>query len=168
MNLFSRPSKVMRRKGLKLWKHGMAKHIKTKASIQKITGKLLKKLWINIDFMQWVWMFAAKISHDRRTLVARLMEEGTNIMEMVTKSDIAWSILVLLNNEKYWDYLGGKRTSVAPAIEEGPSEELSEDGDESAEEEVDPTLPELLPHHDLRGPPESPARGTRAAKKRGA
>ena len=83
-------------------------------------------------------------------MVARLMEEGTNIMEMVTKSDIAWSILVLLNNEKYWDYLGGKRTSVAPAIEEGPSEEPSEDGDESEEEEVDPTLPELRPHPESR------------------
>ena len=122
MNLFSRPSKVMRRKGLKLWKHGMAKHIKTKASIEKITGKLLKKLWINIGFIQWVWMFAAKISHDRRTLVARLMEEGTNTMETVTKSDIAWSCLVLWNNDKYWDYLGGKRTSSVPALEEEPRE----------------------------------------------
>ena len=95
MSLFSRQSKALRKKGLKPWKHGMAKYIKTKASIEKITGNLLMRLWVTVDFMQWVWMFAAKISHDRRTLVARLMEEGSNIMEMVTKSDISWSCLVL-------------------------------------------------------------------------
>ena len=136
----------MRRKGLKLWKHGMAKYLKTRASIEKITANLLLRLWMNIDFMQWVWMFAVKISHNRRTLVARLMEEGTNIMEMITKSDIAWSCLVFWNNDKYWDYLGGKRTSLVPALKEKPSEEPSEEGDESEEEEVETTLPQLRSH----------------------
>ena len=169
MSVFSRRSKAMRRKGLKLWKHGMTKYLKTRASIEKINANLLLRLWCNVDFMQWVWMFAVKISHDRRTLVARLMEEGSNIMEIVSKSDIAWSCLVSWNNDKYWPML-----SVVPALEAKPSEDPSEDRDEEEDEE-DPTLPRLIPHRSSKKartqppedgvPPESPSTRTRSAKK---
>ena len=110
--------KAMRATGWKLWQHGMEKYVASKSAIEKINGKLLRKKWMNVQFMEWAFHFATKISHDRRTLIPKLMEMGSNLMTMVTPSDVALSCTVSLNNDVYWGVCHDENTRIKCDLEE--------------------------------------------------
>ena len=83
----------------------MGKIVKERKRIEKIDADFVRKNWMTTDFMKFVWEFATKDSHDRRTMIPRLMVEGTNVVHLVTPSDTSWAITCSLNNDTYWPWL---------------------------------------------------------------
>ena len=178
--------KAMRATGWKLWAHGMEKYISSKKAIMKIDAKLIRKKWMNVEFMHWAFHIVSKISFDRRTLIPKLMEAGSNIMAMLTPSDVSWSATVLLNNDKYWGVCHDEKTRIKCELAgDMEANKDSRSGDKGTPLKSNKGSPLKSPVQNApssrktgkistpsesveESPPESPAKGTRLRKRKGA
>ena len=95
---------------------------------------MIKTLWVSTDFVKFVYLFCARISHDMRSFMKTLAQEDSNIFEEVTPSDIAWGVTTYINNEEYWDMLIRKEDGVGDAGSNGKGESSSPEGEIEVEE----------------------------------
>ena len=64
---------------------------------------MVRTLWKCTKFVEFVFMFCARISHDMRSFMNVLLQEDSNLFEHVTPSDIAWGVTTYINNKDFWD-----------------------------------------------------------------
>ena len=52
--------------------------------------------------MGFVFKYAGPVSQTSKVLLERMQDYPDNIMYLVSKSDVAWALLVYVNNIDYW------------------------------------------------------------------
>ena len=86
-----------------VWDHKLTEHVTTIKAISGITKELILELWMNKEFMRFVFDYAKVVSHTKNNFIQQLREvKDDNMMSVIRSSGIAWSIAVVLNNEDFW------------------------------------------------------------------
>ena len=59
---------------------------------------------MNKEFMGFIYRYAHTVSHSKKSIDDEIKENPGNLMTLLTPSDVAWALLVYVNNDEYWTW----------------------------------------------------------------
>ena len=85
-----------------VWDPNFAGLADDEITIRNMGVDWVRKEWMTEEFMGFVFKYAGPVSQTSKVLLERIQDYPDNIMYLVSKSDVAWALLVYVNNIDYW------------------------------------------------------------------
>ena len=86
-----------------LWDHELNKLVKTNVDINTIDARFIRAKWMNTAFVSFVFKYARQVSHTKKAILDKIIDNPSNLFAILDSSDIAWAILIYVNNKEYWE-----------------------------------------------------------------
>ena len=86
-----------------LWDHRLDNLVKDTIGIKTINAQFVLDNWMNQAFVSFVFKYARLVSNTKKLILDKIKDDTSNLFALLEKSDIAWAVLIYLNNEKYWE-----------------------------------------------------------------
>lgn len=92
------------RDGGKLFDHQLTDKIGNMQLIKSIDEDLIRERLMTTEFCEFVYLYATTVSMTKQKVKEMRSVEGFNLFLHVTDSDIAWALLLLINNRACWEW----------------------------------------------------------------
>ena len=91
-------------RGGELFDHQLTDKIGNMQLIKSIDEDLIRERLMTAEFCEFVYLYATTVSMTKQKVKEMRSVEGFNLVLHVTDSDIAWALLLLINNRACWEW----------------------------------------------------------------
>ena len=91
-------------RGGELFDHQLTDKIGNMQLIKSIDEDLIRERLMTTEFCEFVYLYATTVSMTKQKVKEMRSVEGFNLFLHVTDSDIAWALLLLINNRACWEW----------------------------------------------------------------
>ena len=123
-----------------VWNHELKEFGEEMLTIKNLSKDWVRGMWMNKEFMGFAFRYTRTVSHSKKSIDDEIKENPSNLMTLLTPSDVAWALLVYVNNDEYWTWKikNNNKKKMVENAEGSESDSDRGDGEEETRGEIIP------------------------------